>query len=177
MSTNNWRISTFNGALLACYFIPTWALVAWQIILSPIHGFYERPNVAVALFASDRLQWTGMAMVRLAWLLALGKLMAVAFFAVFLMLAIRAVVRKANGGGEALAMALTIASAISFVSMVMASEVGETAALRLHATELLMLLGTAIVMVFEAPVQPQATSDVAESAGLALDEPQLLDNR
>jgi hypothetical protein len=177
MSTNNWRISSFNGALLACYFIPTWALTAWQIVLSPIHGFYERPNVAVALFASDHLQLTGMAMVRLAWLLALGKLMAVAFFAVFLMLAIRAVVRKSGGGGEALAIALTIASVISFVSMVMASKVGETAALRLHATELLMLLGTAIVMVFEAPAQPQAESASVEGEALALHEPQLLDNR
>ena len=33
--------------------------------------------------------------------------------------------------------------------MVMASQVGETAALRLHATELLMLLGTAIVLLVE----------------------------
>ena len=44
-------------------------------------------------------------------------------------------------------------------------QVGETAALNLHATELLMLLGTAVVMVFERPAQPQtgrsATSDLA----------------
>ena len=177
MSTNNWRISSFSGALLACYFIPTWALTAWQIVLSPIHGFYERPNVAVALFATDHLQMTGMAVVRLAWLLALAKLMAVAFFAMFLMLAIRAVVRKSSGGGEALAIALTIASVISFVSMLMASQVGETAALRLHATELLMLLGTAIVMLFEAPVQLQAETTNLENDSLALQEPQLLDNR
>jgi hypothetical protein len=47
---------------------------------------------------------------------------------------------------------------ISFASMMMASQVGETAALKLHATELLMLLGTAIVMVFEAP-RPQAAGE------------------
>jgi hypothetical protein len=56
-----------------------------------------------------------------------------------------------------LAMALAIGSVISFASMMMASSVGETAALRLHATELLMLLGTAIVMVFERPAAPQAS--------------------
>ena len=175
--SNNWRISSFNGALLACYFIPTWALVAFQIVLSPIHGFYERPNIAVALFASDHLQLTGMATVRLAWLLALTKLTVVAFFAVFLMLAIRAVVRKSGGGSEALAIALSIGSVISFASMVMASQVGETAALRLHATELLMMLGTAIVMLFETPAQPQAVDESAASDSLALQEPQLLDNR
>ena len=31
MSTN-WRISSFNGALLAAYFIPTWTIVAFKII-------------------------------------------------------------------------------------------------------------------------------------------------
>jgi hypothetical protein len=51
---------------------------------------------------------------------------------------------------------------------VMASTVGETAALRLHATELLMLLGTAIVLLIERPVQPQAD----RSAGADLSFPQ-----
>ena len=171
MSTN-WRISSFNGALLAAYFIPTWTIVAFKIIISPIHGFYERPNIAVALFISDRLQLSGMATVRMAWLLALGKLTVVAFFAIFLVLLTRSAIRKAGGTNEALAMALTIGSVISFASMVMASTVGETTALRLHATELLMLLGTAIVMLFEAPAQPKSASE-----SLTLDEPQLLDNR
>ena len=157
MSTN-WRISSFNGALLASYFIPTWTIVAFKIIISPIHGFYERPNIAVALFVSDHLQLAGMATVRLAWMLALGKLTVVAFFAIFLVLLTRPSIRKSGGCNEALAMALAIGSVISFASMMMASMVGETAALKLHATELLMLLGTAIVMVFEAP-RPQAAGE------------------
>jgi hypothetical protein len=171
MSTN-WRISSFNGALLAAYFIPTWTIVAFKIIISPIHGFYERPNIAVALFVSDHLQLAGMATVRLAWLLALGKLTVVAFFAIFLILLTRPAIRKSGGSNEALAMALAIGSVISFASMMMASTVGETTALKLHATELLMLLGTAIVMVFEAPARPQTASET-----LSFEQPQLLDNR
>src|SRR5258708_6010999 len=112
----NWRISTFNGALLASYFIPTWTIVAFRIIISPIHGLYEQPNISLVLF-------------------------------------IRVSIRKTGGCDEALAMALGIGSLISFASMIMASQVGETGALRLHATELLLLLGTAIVMVVEPPVQ------------------------
>jgi hypothetical protein len=62
---------------------------------------------------------------------------------------------------------------------VMASQVGETAALRLHATELLMLLGTAIVLLVEPQAQPQpAQADRNASAdALALEQPQLLNNR
>src|ERR1700757_3779597 len=149
----NWRISSFNGALLAAYFIPTWTIVAFRIIVSPVHGLYERPNIAVALFISDHLQLAATTTIRAAWLLALGKLTVVAFFAIFVVLITRASIRKTGGCDEALAMAIAIGSVISFASMVMASQVGETAALRLHATELLMLLGTAIVMLFETPVQ------------------------
>ena len=49
----NWRISTFNGALLASYFIPTWSIVAFQFMVSPVHSLYEQPSISLALFASD----------------------------------------------------------------------------------------------------------------------------
>jgi hypothetical protein len=177
MSTN-WRISTFNGALLAAYFIPTWTIVAFKIMISPIHGLYERPNISVALFVSDHLHLAAMATVRLAWLLALGKLTVVVFFAIFLIFITRAAIRRNGGCDEALAMALAIGSIISFASMAMASQVGEAAALRLHATELLMLLGTAIVLLAEGPVQVKPPVDRSvTSDDLALQQTQLLNNR
>jgi hypothetical protein len=174
MSTN-WRISSFNGALLAAYFIPTWTIVAFRIMVAPVHGLYERPNVAVGLFISDHLQLTGITAVRIAWLLALGKLTVVAFFVLFLAFIVRAAIRKGGAVDEPLAIALAIGSAISFGSMVMASQVGETQALRLHATELLMLLGTAIVLLVERPAQPQADRGLTLDA-LSPDRRQLLNN-
>ncbi len=157
MSTN-WRISSFNGALLAAYFVPTWTIVAFRIMVAPVHGLYERPNIAVGLFISDHLQLTGITAIRIAWLLALGKLTVVAFFVLFLAFIVRAAIRKTGAVDEPLALALAIGSAISFGSMVMASQVGETQALRLHATELLMLLGTAIVLLVERPARAAARS-------------------
>jgi hypothetical protein len=174
MSTN-WRISTFNGALLAAYFIPTWAIIAFKIMMSPIHGLYERPNVAVALFVSDHLQLAGMSMVRTAWLLALGRLTVVAFFAIFVALLFRPRIRLSGGCDEALSLALGIGSLISFAAMIMAAQVGEAAALRLHATELLMLLGTAIVLVVERPIAATVERR-AETAEPGLQAPQLLHN-
>ncbi len=58
----------------------------------------------------------------------------------------------------------------------MASQVGETQALRLHATELLMLLGTAIVMLVEHPAQGE-TGNAATTDALGPDQRQLLNNR
>jgi hypothetical protein len=175
LSLNNWRISSFNGVLLAAYFIPTWTIIAFRIMVAPIHSLYERPNIAVALFVSDHLHLATTGTLRAAWLLALGRLTAVGFFAIFLVLLARPKIRKSGGCDEALAIALAIASLISFAAMLMASMAGEADALRLHATELLLLLGTAVVFAIEGPAQPQAASVAAET-DLALQQPQLLNN-
>jgi hypothetical protein len=107
--------------------------------------------------------------------------MVVGFFAIFVVLITRASIRKAGGCDEALAMALTIGSVISFVSMVMAAQVGESQAIKLHATELLMLLGTAIVLLVEPVARPQpAQAQVDRNTtadALALEQAQLLNNR
>ena len=148
----DWRISTFNGALLAAYFIPAWTIVAFKIMISPVHGLYDRPNISVAIFMSDYVHLATLSTVRLAWLLALAKMTVVAFLAVFVVFSTRASIRKTGGCDEALSMALAIGALISFVSMVMASRVGELAAMRLHAAELLMMLGAIIVMAIELPL-------------------------
>src|ERR1700694_4763256 len=130
MSTD-WRSSSFNCAVLAAYFIPTWTIVAFKIMISPIHGFFEQPNISVALFVSDHLQLAATATVSVAWLLAVGKLTLVPFFAIFLVSPPRPAIRKTGACDEPLAMARAIGSSISFASMVLASQVGETQALRL----------------------------------------------
>ncbi|MHC2333623.1 hypothetical protein [Bradyrhizobium sp. USDA 4454] len=174
--SNTWRISSFNGALLAAYFIPVWTIIAFSIMVSPIHGLYERPSVSIALYASDYLHLGKMATVRLAWLLALARITVVAFFVVFLAMAAFSPLRKnSSGADEALAVALCLGSVLSFASMMMASRVGEVEAMRMHASELLMLLGTAIVMLFEtAPkrtVEAPATETDASSGELSLQQP------
>lgn len=151
-----WRISTFTGALIACYFIPTWTIFAFRIMVSPIQGFYERPNISLALFLSDYMQFSSMGTVRYAWLLAVGKLTVVAFFTVFLVFITRPKIRKSGGCDEALMMALSIGGVISFASMVMASKVGEVVAMRLHITELLLMLGAAVLLTIEPPLRREA---------------------
>ena len=171
---SNWRLSTFSGALVACYFVPAWAIAAWRIVESPVHGLFERPNIAVAMFVSDYLQFPPMVTVRFAWLLAIVKLTVVAFFLVFAALAARSAVRRSGGCDEALGVALSIGSAITFLSMMFAAQVGERAALQLHATELLILLGTGILMLVEPPVGGAAHQADAERGDLSLQQPQFL---
>ena len=51
----------------------------------------------------------------------------------------------------------------------------ETAALRLHATELLLLIGTAIVLLVERPLQPELAGNVTDA--LSLQQAELRYNR
>jgi len=173
MATNNWRISSLSGVLLACYFIPTWTIIAWRIVTSPVHWFYDRPNVSLAFYVSDYLELAATGTVRAAWLLALGRLTVAAFFAIFLVLVFRPKIRKSGGSNEALSIALGIGSVISFAMMLMASKVGETEAMRLHATELLMMLGAVVVLALELPARQPASESTAE---LALQEPELINH-
>ena len=171
---SNWRIGSLNGALLAAYFIPVWGMIAYGIMFAPVHALYEQPNISAALFVSDHLNVAGMNLVRVAWLLALGRFAVFAYFAVFLALLCWPSTRRSGACDEALGIALGIGSLISFACMVMASQVGETGALRLHATELLLMLGTAIVLVFERPRQ---RTEGPTTGDLILHAPQLADNR
>lgn len=169
---SNWRIGSLNGALLAAYFVPVWGMIAYGIMFAPVHALYDQPNISAALYVSDHLHVAGMNLVRIAWLLALVRFAVIAFFAVFLALLCWPSTRKSGACDEALGIGLGVGSLFSFACMVMASQVGEAGALRLHATELLMMLGTAIVLVFDRPVQkPAPTSDAA------LRELQLANNR
>jgi hypothetical protein len=170
----NWRISSVNGVLLAAYFIPTWMIVAFRTMVSPVHSFYDRPNIAVAVFIGDHFHLAASGMVRAAWLLALAKLTVVAFLAVFVALLTRPSIRTSGGADEALGIALAIGSVISFASMVMASQVGESEAMRQHATELLLLLGTTIVMLVERPAAAVAT--VAEAPAMTPNYPHARQN-
>jgi hypothetical protein len=158
----DWRISTYNGVLLACYFIPSWALSAMKIWISPIRGFYDRTNIAAAMYVSDFLNLSPIGTIRLAWLLALGKVIVAAFFLVFLLLVIRAAIRNKGGADEALAFALGLGAFISMASLIAASKVGELAALRLHASEALLLIGAAIILIVDT--DPQVVASRNEQA-------------
>jgi hypothetical protein len=158
---NDWRLSTFNGALVASYFIPSWTGAALKIWSAPVRGLYDRVNVAPALLVSDYLDLSGIQMVRFAWLLALSKVTVVAFFAIFLFLIVRVSARRSGICDEALAFALLFGAVISMASLLAARQVGEFSALRLHASETLMFVSAAILLIVDgksatksAPVAP-----------------------
>lgn len=158
------RLGLANGFLLACYFVPAWGVAALKIARSPIHGLYERANIAPTLFFSDHLPLYAAGITRFAWLLALAKLLVAAFFALFATLVLCSGRRGSQDSDEALAIALALGLLISFASMILAAQVGEAAALRLHATESLVLIGALVLFVIDAPKDSPAPTVAVDAA-------------
>jgi len=164
--SNILRISTINGLLLAAYFVPVWTSAAMKIVIFPIRGLYDRANIGAAIFFTDYFQMFALGTIRFAWLLAMAKLLVVAFFVVFALLTVVAGLRRSGDGDEALAIALGLGIALSFVSMIVASMVGETAAVRLHATETLMLLGGHVLLVLDRRGNATRAEAIAAARGI-----------
>jgi len=161
--SNIFRISTINGLLLALYFVPAWTAAALKIVIFPIRGLYDRANIGPAIFFTDYFHTFATGTVRFAWLLAAAKLLVVAFFIVFAALTISGVLRRFRDGEEALGVALVLGSLLSFASMIVAAMVGETAAVHLHATDTLMLVGGLVLMMLDKP-RATATTEVIAAA-------------
>lgn len=159
-----WRISHYNAVLVAMYLVPHWAMTAFRIVEAPIRGLYDRANIAFGITLTDELQLAGLGMARTAWTLAVVRLTVVAFFLIFLVQVASPRRRLRGDGDEALAIALTLGGLLSFAGMMMAAHSGEAAALRLHATESLLLAGAAILLLAEPLMRPAGKAKEAEGA-------------
>lgn len=178
-----WRISTYNAVLVSMYLVPAWIMAGLKIIEAPISGVYDRANIAFGIFATDYLYLGALGTARVAWVLAVARFTVAAFFILFVIQIARPRARLNGDGDEALGIALALGGIVSFMGMVLAAQVGEQAALRLHATETLLLLAAGILALVEplfakartnagvkaqqAAALPAAASDArAEPAGV-----------
>jgi hypothetical protein len=164
--SNIFRVSTINGLLLALYFVPAWTSAAMKIVIFPIRGLYDRANIGPAIFVTDYFHMFATGTIRFAWLLAVAKLLVVAFFIVFAALVTSGVLRRSTDGDEALGVALVLGGLLSFVSMIAASVVGETAAAHLHATDTLMLVGGLVLMTLDRPRATASSEVIAPAEGI-----------
>ncbi len=146
---NRISLTAFNGLLLAMYFIPVWGSAALKIVIHPVRGLFDGPNLAMALYVSNNFQLVPSETLRFAWMLALAKIVVVAFFIAFVVFAVRRRKLGEHGAQELLGFALIFAGIISIISMILAVNLHELALQRLHATESLMLVGASIVMLIE----------------------------
>lgn len=164
-----WRISTYNAVLVSMYLVPAWIVAGLRIVEAPISGVYDRANIAFGIFATDYLNLGALGTARAAWVLAVVRFTVAAFFVLFVIQIARPRARLNGDGDEALGIALALGGFVSFIGMVLAAQVGEQAALRLHATETLLLLAAGMLVLVEplfAKAQSKAQGKARQAAAL-----------
>jgi hypothetical protein len=109
---------------------------------------------------------------RFALFVALAKVTVVLFFACFVSLSIVGDPAHGDDRDELLHLGLALASIFSVASMLVAWRFGEGEAMRLHATESLMLLAAVVVAAVDMPRPRAGISVPAEPA-----EPVVQDNK
>jgi hypothetical protein len=166
------RISTANGVLLAVYLVPAWMISALHIYNNPARGLFNAANIAFTSFAANYLHLAPEGLMRFALFVALVKITVVFFLACFVSLSVLGDETHGGDRDELLYIGLALASAVSVFSMLAAYRYGEAEAMKLHATETLMIVAAAVVAVIDVP-RPQA--DIPVSVEPA--EPLVQDNK
>jgi cytochrome c oxidase subunit IV len=163
---SDWRISTANSLLLAIYLMPAWLNAALHIYRNPARGLFDQANIASTTFAADYLHLEPEGLMRFALIVALAKMTVVLFFACFMSLSIIGDKEHRQDRDELLYIGLTLAAVISVASMLLAYFFGSAEALRLHATETLMIVAGCVVAIIDEPRQPADIDVSAETAEL-----------
>lgn len=163
MTSRNARLglTEANGLLLAAYLVPAWALAVAKIAIHPVHGLFDRANLATTLYVIDRFQLVPSDVMRFAWLLALAKLLTIAFFIAFLVYSFRGRAAR-DTARELLGFALGLGGLIGFASLMLAARTGEASLIRLHASEALLIIGAIVVMLVEGGLRPRRLSAAHE---------------
>ncbi len=137
-------------------------------ITIPGRGLFDRANIASTTFAADYLHLEPEGLMRFALFVALAKMTVVLFFACFVTLSIIGDKEHRQDRDELLHIGLALAAVISVTSMLLAYHFGAAEALRLHATETLMIVAGCVVAIIDEPRQPADIDVSVEPAAPAV---------
>jgi hypothetical protein len=147
------RLGSLNAAIIALYFAPVWGGDGLRALISPFYGFEDQVQATAANYFRDLfdlklagLLLTSSVLAGLKFVIAIGFLAYLIEFARALVVG-REINRETRDGILAFA-----ACALMFWAWP-ALMSGDTALIRLHATQFLLLLSPMIVIVFENQIE------------------------
>jgi len=151
-----------NFALVSAYFVPAWGHDALRALTSPYNGFEDRVHAAAASFFREVLDLGLTGLIRTSGILAGLKLVIAAAFAAYLIEFARALATRREPNRETVDVVLMLGLVSSFLWILPALSLGDPAFVRLPATQFLLLVGAAIVIMIERQVESRAALSVTE---------------
>jgi len=158
------RLGLVNLTLVSLYFVPTWGHDAFRALISPYGGFENPAQTAAAAYFREMLDLGLTGLIRTSEILAVIKLIIAAGFTAYLIDFARALARRHEPNRETVDVVLVLALLAIPFWLVPSLTLGDPAALRLQATQFLLLMSAAIVIMVERSVEPATTPQI-EQAG------------
>jgi hypothetical protein len=156
-----------NFALVSAYFVPAWGHDALRALTSPYNGFEDRAHAVVAVYFRDVFDLGLTGLIRTSEMLAGLKMVIAAAFVAYLIEFARSLVMRREPNRETVDVVLLLALATSMLWTLPTLKMGDPALIRLQATQFLLLVGAAVVIMIERhlaeAVQSRSTSAAASS--------------
>jgi hypothetical protein len=158
-----------NFALVSAYFVPAWGHDALRVLTSPFNGFEDRAHAVAPIYLRDLFDLGLTGLIRTSGMLAGLKMVIAAAFVAYLIELARAVVTRREPNSETVDVVLLLALATSLIWLVPTLKLGDAGLIRMQATQFLLLVGAAVVIMIErhtvhvAPARATDTPTVARA--------------
>jgi hypothetical protein len=150
------RLGAANAALIALYFVPVWGAEAVRALTSPFYGFDDPMHAAAASYVRGVFDFGLPGLLRASIVLATIKLIAAAAFLACVIDFARALLVRREVDRVTLETALALAGGGVLLLALPILGTGDGGLIRLHATELLLVVGAITVLSVERHVEERA---------------------
>jgi hypothetical protein len=145
-----------NLAVVSAYFVPAWGHAALRVLTSPYNGFEDRAHSVAAILVRDLFDLGLTGLIRTSEMLAGLKMVIAAAFVAYLIEFARALVTGREANRETVDIVLLSALVTCGLWIVPVLRLGDAGLIRLQATEFLLLIGAAIVIMVERQIERSA---------------------
>jgi hypothetical protein len=158
---SNLYLGPVNFALVSAYFAPAWGREALRVLTSPYGGFQDRAHTVAAIYFRDVFDLGFASLIRMSEMLAGLKLVIAAAFVAYLIECARALVTREEPNRETIDVVLVLALAAAIIWILPVLKLGDPALVRLQATQFLLLVGAATVIMIERHIEDSAQARAA----------------
>lgn len=145
-----------NFALASAYFVPAWGHAALRVLTSPYNGFEDRAHSVAAIYLRNLFDFGLSGLIRTTEFLAGAKMVIAAAFVAYLIEFARALVTRQEPDRGTVDVVLLVALCTCGLWIVPTLQLGDPGLIRQQATEFLLLIGAAIVILVERQIEPAA---------------------
>jgi len=153
-----------NFALVSAYFVPAWGHDALRVLTSPYNGFEDRAHAVAAIYFRDVFDLGLVGLIQTSEVLAGLKMVIAAAFVAYLIEFARALVMRREPNRETVDIVLLLALATSMIWILPTLKLGDPGLIRLQATQFLLLVGAAMVIMIERHIAQSAHARAERSA-------------